>query len=93
MKILAMIAVLALSACAGDRSAAIRDAAKANVEIWAAQGVDIQLLNPGQQMLAYAGCLSLTSISSVVRPDAPELSSEAAEWCNFGVSVAGARVQ
>lgn len=82
MKHLALIAALALAGCMPtENSQALRAAYATQIEIWNAAGIDPLQLEPRELMLASASCATLTSLSTVTNPDAPEMTDDLAQWC------------
>lgn len=74
---------------AGRISESIRMTYATQVEAYRAAGIDIKVLSPREKMLAATACGTLTSISTVVAPDAARLSDEGLAWCAELVKLLG----
>lgn len=77
---------LGLAGCAtydADKSAAIRAVLMANIEAANAAGVDPLQLAPDRLIYFSLACATAASLSTIINPDAPELSSEGLAWCEL----------
>jgi hypothetical protein len=82
--------VFLLAGCESvDLSQTLRASFSAQAKAWNDAGVDFEVLPEEKKPYAIAGCFSLTSLSTVLRPDATDLNAEVAAWCSEAIRVAG----
>ena len=84
----AALAGCAMTDATVQRSQAVRAAFEQQLAAWNAAGVDPLQLAPQQQIYATIACGALSSIGSVIDPDAPTLTGEIAAWCADAVRAA-----
>lgn len=64
-----------------NTSAALRAAYAQQLTLWNNAGVDPVQLSLQGQVYAATACAAMTGLSTVWRPDAPEVSQEVTGWC------------
>lgn len=70
-----------------EGSKAVRVMYYNTLSAWNSAGVDPSTLSEKELLFAGAGCGTLTALSTVYDPSAPEMSAEVGEWCAAAVAL------